>query len=116
MCPSTVPAGLRTVEGSSVPVLDPTYSSAFWVRVPGKRGDAHVSTIDRAIYDARFGVRAEGGSEQLKIHGLGFGLAVRDQIRFVKGNAGPAYENNYKHTAPSMETQLKTGFRPRSSP
>jgi hypothetical protein len=86
---------------------------AFRVRGPGSRGGAHVSIIDCAIYDTKFGVRAEDKIEQLKINGLGFGSGVGERLRFVNGKPGIGYENQREHTAPAMDVLLKSGFEAR---
>jgi len=83
---------------------------ALRVRGPGKRGGAHVSVVDCALYETLSGVRAEDKIEQLKLLGLGFGRGVGERIRFVNGKASAGYENKGEHTAPAMELLLQKGF------
>ncbi|MFZ4765030.1 MAG: right-handed parallel beta-helix repeat-containing protein [Roseimicrobium sp.] len=77
------------------------------VRGPGKRGGAHVSIKDSAIYDSQTGVRAEDKIEQLKIRGLAFGRGVTTKYQFANGKPGEGYENVNEHEAPPLETVLK---------
>lgn len=89
---------------------------AFRVRGPGeegRRGGAHVVISDCAIYDTRFGVRAEDGIEKLVVTGLAFGPGVGERIRFVNGKATPGYENTGEREAIAQDVLLKEGFRDR---
>jgi len=83
---------------------------AFRVRGPGKRGGAHVSISDCAIYETQFGVRAEDKIEKLVIRNLAFGDGVAERLRFVNGRAASGYENTGEREAPPMESLLKNGF------
>lgn len=83
---------------------------AFRVRGPGKRGGAHVTIRDCAIYDTQHGVRAEDKIEDLKIRGLAFGAGVKSRIEFHNGKDLPGFENTGEHDAPPMDTLLKQGF------
>lgn len=83
---------------------------SFRLRGPGKRGGARVTVTDCAIYDSKFGVRAEDNIEVLKISGLGFGQGVGERTKFVNGKANAGYKNTGEYEAGGMETLLKYGF------
>jgi hypothetical protein len=83
---------------------------ALRVRGPGKRGGAHVTVIDCAIYDTQVGIRAEDKIEQLKVRGLGYGEDVGQRLTHAGGKELPGYESTGEHGAPPLETLLKSGF------
>jgi hypothetical protein len=83
---------------------------AFRVRGPGKRGGAHVTISNCAIFDTAIGIRAEDKIESLQLSGLAFGKAVQQRIRFVNGVASAGYTSTGEQTAPPLEALLKRGF------
>jgi hypothetical protein len=83
---------------------------ALRVRGPGKRGGAHVTATDCAIYDTQFGIRAEDKIEVLKLTNLGFGGDIGKTVQFVGGKAASGIEISGEHQAPAVDERLKKGF------
>lgn len=84
---------------------------AFRVRGPGKRGGAHVTISDRAIYDSQVGVRAEDGIEQLKITRLAYGKGIGVRMKFVPAKSrSVGVESTDEREAPAKELLLTNGF------
>ena len=83
---------------------------ALRVRGPGKRGGAHVTATDCAIYDTQFGIRAEDKIEVLKLTNLGFGGDVRQRVQFVGGKSESGIEIIGESEAPAADELLKQGF------
>jgi len=106
-------AALNIKENVDAEVSDCVFSDneiAFRVRGPGDRGGAHVTITQCAIYDTKFGIRAEDSIEVLKIRDLAYGPGVGKRINFVNGRPGPGYETSGESEAPGLDTLLKGGF------
>lgn len=83
---------------------------AFRLRGPTKRGGAHVTIKDCAVFDSGVGVRMEDKVENVKIERLAFGDKVAKKYHRVAGSPGAGYENTGERQAPALEQLLKKGF------
>lgn len=83
---------------------------AFRLRGPTSRGGAWVSIERCAIYDAKVGVRAEDGIENLRIDRLGFGSNVTRKYHLVAGGVGMGYRNRGEFKAPVFSEAVRKGL------
>lgn len=80
---------------------------AIRARGPGGRGDPRVTIENCAIYQTRFGVRAEDNIRQLKLIRMAWGGGVGSRVVFHGGKNPPGFENIGETTALPIE-QLVT--------
>lgn len=83
---------------------------ALRVRGPGKRGGAHVTAVDCALFDTQTGVRAEDKIDHLTLKNLGFGGDIGRRVQFVNGKSDTGIEISGEHDAPAADVLLKQGF------
>lgn len=82
---------------------------ALRVRGPGKRGGAHVTVRNCAIYDTQAGVRAEDQIKVLQLMNLGFGGDIGTRVHFVGGKSAAGIEIMGLQDAPAVDEVLKHG-------
>ncbi len=83
---------------------------ALRLRGPGGRGDARISVVNCAIYDAAVGVRMEDKIAELKLTGLAFGPGVVKKYQMAGGGTGAGFQNEGEREAPEIKALLKDGF------
>jgi len=109
----SLPAALNLKENVRVTVTNSVFTDvevAFRLRGPTSRGSAWVIIENCAIYDAKVGVRAEDGIENLKIDRLGFGSKVARKYHMVAGGVGAGYRNTGELKAPDFSEAIRQGF------
>ncbi len=109
----SLPAALNLKENVNATVTNCVFSDvevAFRLRGLTSRGGAWVSISNCLIYDAKVGVRAEDGIENLRIKRLGFGPKVTRKYHMVAGGAGKGYRNEGEFKAPALPDAIRKGF------